>query len=256
MADWDSNRYLMFENERTQPSVDLVNRILIKDPQKIVDIGCGPGNSTAALKNKFNDAYILGIDSSKNMIETSKLEYPNLDFKICDAENDLRSLGSDFDIVFSNACIQWIPNHDKLLRDMMAILKPGGILAVQTPMNYDEPIHQLIGDVTTSKKWHDCFDHKQIFFNLTPSKYFDLLSEISAQFTLWNTTYFHTLQSHEDIYKWYSSTGLRPYLNVLDGEKKLEFEKDILSAIKKRYPLQKNGKVIFRFPRFFFIAQK
>ncbi|MBU3157335.1 methyltransferase domain-containing protein [Clostridium estertheticum] len=254
MADWNSVQYLKFENERTQPAIDLVNRIFIGDPKRIIDIGCGPGNSTQVLAQRFPNAYILGVDNSSNMIETAKRDYPNLDFKTCDVSKDLSMFGNDFDVVFSNACIQWIPKHNELLKNMMVLLKIDGILAVQTPMNYQEPIHKIIAEVSINKKWKSEFSSPRIFYNLTQSQYFDLLSEISSEFSMWETIYCHKLKSHKDIMEWYRDTGLRPYLNVLSDEKKKAFEQDVFDRVVEEYPIQKNGNIIFRFPRFFFIA--
>lgn len=255
MRDWNSTQYLMFENERTQPGIDLVNRIYSEDPKKIIDIGCGPGNSTQVLAKRFPNAYILGVDNSQNMIETAKSNFPNLDFKICDVGKDLSMLEDDFDVVFSNACIQWIPNHNQLLKNMMKLLKIGGVLAVQTPMNYNEPIHKIIGEVSTNEKWKLKFINHRIFFNLSQGEYYDLLSEISEEFSIWETIYYHKLASHKDIMEWYRGTGLRPYLNDLSDEDKLDFEQDIFERVEKEYPVQKNGTIIFRFPRFFFTAK-
>lgn len=254
MVDWNSTQYLKFKNERTQPAIDLANRIVIDNPQKIIDIGCGPGNSTQILLKRFPNAYILGIDSSMNMIETAKRNHPNLDFKLIDASKDLSTLPKDFDIVFSNACIQWIPNHNDLLKNMIDLVKPNGNLAVQTPMNHKEPIHKIIGEVSTSEKWKSQFMETRIFYNLEQGEYFDLLAEISSHFSMWETTYFHTLKSHSDIMEWYRGTGLRPYLSVLPEEKRNDFEQDILACVVKAYPKQKNGNIIFRFPRLFLIA--
>ena len=256
MADWNSLQYLKFSNERTQPSIDLVNRINRENPLKIIDIGCGPGNSTDVLAQRFPGSYILGIDNSSNMIEAAKMKYPNLHFMLCDATKDLPGLDRDFDIVFSNACIQWVPNHHDLLKNMMGMLKQTGVLAVQTPMNYQEPIHLIIEEVSTSKKWFSKFSHQRIFYNLTQSEYYDLLSEISSDFCIWQTTYFHKMKTHNDIIEWYRSTGLRPYLDALPQEDKLEFEKDIYNLLTAAYPKQENGEIIFRFPRFFFMAVK
>lgn len=254
MESWNSVQYLMFKNERTQPAIDLVNRIYIDKPKKIIDIGCGPGNSTQVLAEKFPNAYILGIDNSSDMIKAAKRDYTDIDFKIYDASNDLSGLGNDFDIVFSNACIQWIPDHSKLLKNMMSLLKPGGVFAVQTPMNYEEPIHKIISEVSQSEKWKEEFKNPRIFYNLTQSEYFDLLSEISSDFSMCETIYYHKLKSHKDIMEWYRSTGLRPYLSALSDEKKKAFEQEIYERIIEEYPVQKNGNVIFRFPRFFFTA--
>lgn len=256
MDPWNSMQYLLFKNERTQPAIDLANRIQLTDPKRIIDIGCGPGNSTAVLAARFPQAAILGIDNSENMISTAKKEHPDLDFKVWDAAVDLLSLGDDFDIVFSNACIQWIPDQPKLLAEMMAILNPGGVLAVQTPMNYHEPIHIIIEEVVHLNRWKPFFKSPRIFYNLRQEEYFDLLADLSTDFTLWETVYFHKMKSHKDIMEWYRSTGLRPYLEALPVYDKIVFEKEIFKRIVEGYPVQKNGQIIFRFPRFFFMAVK
>jgi len=131
---WDSAAYLRFKAERTQPSIDLVKRIDLEQPRKLLDVGCGPGNSTQVLADAFPNALrIIGIDSSPEMIEAAKDDHPDMEFRICDALN-LPSLGEAwFDVVFSNACIQWVPDHPRLIRDMLALLRPGGMLAVQFP---------------------------------------------------------------------------------------------------------------------------
>ena len=256
MTDWDSAKYLKFSSERTQPAIDLVNRIYLERPKKILDIGCGPGNSSEVLAQRYPDADIFGIDSSPAMIEAAEVQHPNIRFVQCDASSDLHTLGRDFDIVFSNACIQWIPNHNTLLKNMMCLLKSGGVLAVQTPMNYQEPIHQIIKQISTNHKWSSKFQNPRICYNLTPSQYYDLLSDIASDFCIWGTTYFHKMKSHSDIMEWYRATGLRPYLNALSETDKTDFEKDIYKELISAYPKQKNGEIIFRFPRFFFTATK
>ncbi len=256
MNNWSSAQYLKFKNERTQPSVDLAKRIELENPEKIIDIGCGPGNSTNVLKNLFPKAYILGIDNSKNMIENARENYPDLEFKVCDAEKELGNFENDFDIVFSNACIQWIPNHSVLLENMFSLLKKGGVMAIQTPMNYEEPIHKIIEETVTEASWQNKFITPRIFYNLKPEEYYDLLSDLASDFTLWTTSYFHKMKSHNDIMEWYKGTGLRPYLNQLSDNDRTKFEKCIYNKVISAYPKQKNGDVIFEFPRFFMIAVK
>ena len=147
MSDWNSEQYLKFEGERTQPAVDLAARITAVRPEKIVDIGCGPGNSTKVIAQRYPDAYILGCDNSGSMLDAARKAHPGIDFTLCDARSDLDTLGNDFDLVFSNACIQWIPDHPRLLRNMMGLLKKGGAMAVQMPVNYREPIHMIIDEI-------------------------------------------------------------------------------------------------------------
>lgn len=255
MADWSAAQYLKFKNERTQPAVDLTNRIDHARPKKIIDIGCGPGNSTIVLADRFKDAYILGVDNSENMIERAKADFSGLDFMLCDVNGDLSCLDNDFDVVFSNACIQWIPNHEQLLGKLLGLLKKDGVLAVQIPFNYSEPIQRIIREVSTSEGWRDYFPNPRIFHTLTSREYFDILSGISSDFNIWETTYYHVMKSHHDIIEWYRGTGMRPYLSVLSDEKKIEFERDIYNRLNEYYPKQDNGNIIFRFPRLFFTAR-
>lgn len=255
MSDWNSEQYLKFKKNRTRPSIDLANRLDIKNPQRIIDIGCGPGNSTAVLKKRYPDAYVLGADFSPNMIEKAKADYSDIDFMIFDATKDFEKLDEKFDIVFSNACIQWVPNHKKLLRDMMSILNPNGILAIQVPVNFEEPIHRIITTLVASEKWKKHFSPR-IFYTLTENEYFDILSTLTNRFEIWKTIYCHRMPSHQSIIEWYKSTGMKPYLDMLDGEEKKEFINDVLNEIKKEYPIQSNGEIIFRFPRLFMLAEK
>lgn len=254
MPDWNSTQYLKFKNERTQPAIDLANRIEVENPLKITDLGCGPGNSTQVLAGKFTNAYILGVDNSENMIAAARENCPGLDFCICDIGKELSQLDHDFDIVFSNACIQWVPDHQKLIPEMLSLLNKGGILAVQIPMNFQEPIHRIISEVSSSTKWNAYFPEKRIFYTLSPEDYYDILSECTHEFSIWQTTYYHVMKSWQDILEWYRGTGLRPYLSVLSEDRKEEFEEDIYHRLVKAYPQQKNGVILFRFPRFFFTA--
>ena len=206
--------------------------------------------------HKWVMLYILGADLSQNMIEKAKSDYPDLDFMIFDAAKDFEKLDGKFDIVFSNACIQWVPNHKKLLSDMMNILNPKGIMAVQVPNQMEMPVNSIVSRVVHSDKWQDKFNSEREFYNLKEEEYFDLLNRISSDFSMWKTVYFHRMPSQESIVEWYRSTGLKPYFEVLDETDKKEFEKDILTQVKKQYPTQRNGEVIFRFNRLFFIAEK
>lgn len=256
MSNWDSEQYLKFIRERTQPAVDLANRIPLQQPRTILDIGCGPGNSTQVLADRFPDAQITGADNSENMIQKARSLYPSLNFILFDADSGFDALHERYDIVFSNACIQWIPDHHRLLRNMMGLLKPGGVLAIQTPMNDHEPIHAIITALAKSEKWKHRFAHPRVFHNLTQEAYFDLLSELSSDFFFWQTTYLHRMPSHESIMDWYKGTGLRPYLSALEPEEAALFEQEVYREVVQAYPKQRNGEIIFRFPRFFFTAVK
>ncbi|MBS1369117.1 MAG: methyltransferase domain-containing protein [Lentisphaeria bacterium] len=256
MAEWDSKQYLKFEKERTRAAVDLANRIELENPRRILDLGCGPGNSTQVLAERFPAAHILGVDSSENMLETARRDYPAMEFRLFDATGEFAALGGGFDAVYSNACIQWVPDHPRLLREMMSILVPGGVMAVQIPNNFDAPVHRIIREVAAEPQWKPLFPEPRIFYSLPPDEYFDLLSELSDDFHLWQTTYFQRMPSHRSLLEWYRGTGLRPYLAALSGETKEAFEAEILRRIVERYPVRRNGEIIFHFPRLFFTARK
>lgn len=251
---WSSEQYLKFEGQRTQPSIDLAGRISLEGVERALDVGCGPGNSSNVLAGRFPQAKVLGIDSSPDMIASARESYPGIEFRLCDAGSELGTLEGGFDVVFSNACIQWIPDHKTLLRNMMALLRPGGVLAVQIPMNQKEPIHRIIGELVTSAVWKDAFPNPRVFYTLPQGYYFDLLAKLSASFTLWETTYYHVMDSHEAILEWYRGTGLRPYLTMLPEARRKDFEQAVLTQVRAQYPLQETKQVIFRFPRFFFTA--
>lgn len=254
MTTWNSSLYLKFKEERTLPAKDLLHRIELEHPSRILDIGCGPGNSTRLLAQRYPCASILGIDSSENMIEAARRECPGIDFQLCDAQTGLAALGQDFDLVFSNACIQWIPDHRQLIPNMLSLLKPGGVLAVQMPVNQKEPIHQIIQRLAREERWRPRFPTPRIFYQLEEGEYFDLLAEHAADFSLWQITYCHRMESHQAILEWYRGTGLRPYLELLTKPEQEEFEAAVMARLKEAYPIQKNGEIIFRFPRLFFLA--
>lgn len=256
MFNWNSNQYLKFKNERTQPAIDLANRISFDNAKSIIDIGCGPGNSSEVLQRRFPSSKIIGIDSSSEMITKAKSQHNDIDFVCCNV-NDLLCRQEKYDIVFSNACIQWIPNHYELLKNLMNLLNDNGVLAVQIPYNQDEPIHKIISEVTQSRLWAECFKNPREKYILKFSEYYyDVLAEISHSFDMWQTTYFHKMKSYESILEWYRGTGLRPYLAELNENQKAEFENEILNRIMQEYPMQVNGDIIFKFPRLFFIAIK
>lgn len=256
MADWNPDLYLKFEKERTQPARDLLFRIAKNNPARIIDIGCGPGNSTIELKKRWPNAFILGIDSSENMINRARHDYPQLEWKVYDANDDLSPLGK-FDVVFSNAAIQWMPNHKELLKRFFSILNDNGVLAVQIPNLTYMPIHVAVQETAQEDIWLNYFgnmgdglEYHELTF------YYDALCSLAKDINLWETHYHHVLPGHEAIIEWYSATGMRLYLEKLTGEEKERFLQSVLAKIRERYQVQTDGKVLFPFRRLFFIAYK
>jgi len=252
--DWNPDLYLKFNRERSQPSIDLVKRIKSDSPSKIIDIGCGPGNSTQILVQRWPDSVITGIDNSPAMIEKAKKDYPNQHWRLLDAEKD--EFPDTYDIVFSNATIQWIPNHTELLKKLSDILTKKGFIAIQIPQFWDMLLGKAIGNIAKDRRWNSVTRGVTESFTMhNYSFYFDQLSLMFNEIDMWETYYMHIMDSHFSILEMIRSTGLKPYLDKLDSDKdKEDFEAQVLKQIRSDYPQQKNGKVIFPFRRLFFIA--
>lgn len=255
MSDWNSNQYMKFKSERTQPSKDLIARINATKPERILDLGCGPGNSTFALKSTFAESEILGVDASDDMLKKARAEHSDIEFKKCFLPQGLDDIDGKFDLIFSNACIHWIPKQKELLAKCDEKLNGGGMLAVQIPFIQNAPFYKILYKLV-EEKWQKLSSIKN-FHNLMPEEYYDLLTELGFEFDIWQTTYYHTVLSHEGIIDWYKGSGLRPYLDALKSDEEREsFISDLLSIIKEKYPVQSNGNIILKMPRVFFVAKK
>jgi trans-aconitate 2-methyltransferase len=255
LNDWKPEFYLKFDKERILPTIDLVNRIEMKSPEKIIDIGCGPGNSTRILLEKWPESKITGVDNSPAMIERAKKDIPQLDWQLIDAGKD--EINGKYDIVFSNATIQWIPNHYELLLKLSKIITDNGLIAIQLPSFWDMPIGKTIAQVAENKRWAAATKKVTSQFTIHDySFYYNQLSKLFRNIDIWETHYMHIMDSHQAILEMIASTGLRPYLANLKSEQDREdFKNSVLENIRVNYPKQEDGKVIFPFHRMFFIAQ-
>jgi len=255
VLDWAPEQYLQFKQERTQPSLDLVARISLEDPESIIDIGCGPGNSTRILRERWPHAEIIGIDKSEKMIGRARADYPDQTWIIGDAA----SLETDrtFDLVFSNAVIHWIPDHESLLRRLFKLVNKRGILAIQVPANQESPLYKIIIKIARSARWSPSTSgREQLITYHNAEYYYNLLVSRTREIALWETTYHHILNSHQELIEWYRSTAMKPYLDSLrnDGER-AHFEKEVLDECKAYYPLQSDGRILYPFKRLFFTAR-
>jgi len=254
-TDWNPEQYLKFDKERTQPSIDLLSRLSIW-PETIIDIGCGPGNSTRILFQRWPYAKVTGVDISPAMIEKAKTDCPQHDWRVLDAGSD--EIAGKFDLVFSNAAIQWIPNHAELLNKFYHLLTDKGTVAVQLPLFWDMPLGKAIEQIAMNSRWNKLTAGVRNLFAIHDSSfYYHHLSSLFSSVEIWETSYLHIMDSHLSILDMIKSTGLRPYHERLGtDENRKSFEDEILKEIGKDYPLQKNGKVIFPFKRLFFIAHR
>lgn len=252
MSEWNPEKYLQFQKQRTQPAIDLANRVRECDPKTVADIGCGPGNSTAILKSVFPKAEICGIDNSETMLSKARAAHSDIPFLLGSADN----LTGCYDLLFSNACLQWVPAHETLIPYLMSHLTAHGTLAVQMPKSQQEPLFQIIRTVAAESEW----DFSRVYFEqndvLSTEAYYEILSACADRFEMWETAYSHILPSHQALIEWVRGTRLRPYLEVLTPAEQVEFENRILQKAKEAYPQTEHGEVIFKFNRFFFTASK
>jgi trans-aconitate 2-methyltransferase len=251
---WDPGRYLVFQEERERPALDLLARI----PEGVfraVDLGCGPGNSTELLQRRFPGAAVLGVDSSSEMIETARRRLPGIPFEISDIA-DWR--GEDaFDLIFANAALQWVPDHAALLPRLLGQLAPGGALALQMPDNLDEPTHRAMREVAANGPWTKLLTKavKAREPRRDAGWYFELLRGAGASPEVWRTTYHHPLAGAEAVVEWFRSTGLRPYLDPLDADMREGFLDAYREAIARAYPTLSDGTILLPFPRLFLLAR-
>jgi trans-aconitate 2-methyltransferase len=253
---WDSQLYLRYERERTQPSIDLVAKIDLESPEAIIDLGCGPGNSTRVLQERWPRSQITGLDSSTAMIEKARQSSGAIEWKVGDIQT--WSEPDRFDLIFANASLHWLADHRTLTKRLLDAVKPWGILAFQMPALYNQPAAQAVHDLSESPKWKSYrLSERYILRTHTPGEYYDWLAPLSKQLHIWETVYFHEMANHDAIVEFYSSTGLKPYLEGLPSvELRNRFTESVLDTYERLFPTQSNGKVLFPFRRIFVIAAR
>lgn len=254
MADWSPATYLKFEDERTRPARDLLAQVPLAAPHRVVDMGCGPGNSTELLVERFPEAQMLGLDSSPAMLTAARQRLPAATFAEADATTWVPD--ADVDLVFANAIYQWVPEHIPALANVLGALRPGAVLAVQMPDNMAEPSHQLMRKVASEGPWAGKLANAARL-PLPPVKaYYDALKPHTARLDIWHSAYNHVLADAAAIVEWVSATGLRPFVDPLDPTERSAFLVRYEAELAAAYPQTIDGKVLLRFPRLFIVAQR
>lgn len=254
---WDPGQYLKFRDERTRPSIDLASRIQLASPAAILDVGCGPGNSTEVLHQRWPTARVTGLDSSEEMIAKARSSHDWGAWIRADAASLAGTAeGTSWDLVFSNATLQWIPDHERLVPALFGLVRPGGALAVQVPANAGSPLHRSLVRTAEDARWSRFTSGcaSRLVYH-EPSFYYELLCGIAERIDLWETVYYHAMHDHQALIEWYKGTGMRPCLERLrDEPSRQAFETAVLEGCRTEYPVQPNGRVIYPFRRLFFIA--
>ncbi|MEV7022538.1 methyltransferase domain-containing protein [Kitasatospora sp. NPDC093558] len=257
---WDSAQYLRFADERTRPLRDLLARVpaLPNEPAAtVLDIGCGPGNSTAVLRERWPQARITGVDNSAPMLETARTEgEPSAAYVLADA-GAYDPAPAEPDLICSNAALQWIDGHLGLLPRWAAALKPGGVIAFQVPGNFDAPSHTLLAGLRRSLRWRDVLGEDATRAGVhEPGRYLDVLVGARCAADVWETTYSTLLPGPDPVLEWVKGTALRPVLGRLaDPEQRAAFLAEYGALLREAYPAGPHG-TVFPFRRIFAVATK
>jgi trans-aconitate 2-methyltransferase len=252
--DWSARQYLKFEDERTRPPRDLLAHVPLENPRRVVDLGCGPGNSTELLVERFPQAEVFGIDSSPDMLHQARQRLPRCTFMEGDLATWMPEEGTD--LLFGNAVFQWVPDHPKVLARLIQSLPLGGVLAVQMPDNTNEPALMLMEMVAADGPWAPTISQANAARNdlPPPEAYYDLLRPLCSHFDIWHTHYNHVMENHAGVVEWFKGSGLRPFLAPLDPDMRETFTALYAKEIAHAYSVRFDGKVILKFPRLFILV--
>jgi trans-aconitate 2-methyltransferase len=251
---WDPTLYRRFEDERTRPAHDLLARVPLERATRVIDLGCGPGNSTELLWARFVGAAVTGIDNSEAMLESARKRLPECQFEPGDVSTWQASATPD--VIFANAVLHWVPAHEQLFPRLFSALAAGGVLAVQMPDNLNEPSHRAMREVASVGPWASALGDaaRARAEILTPQTYYDLLASDALGIDIWRTTYHHVLGSASDIVDWVRATGLRPFIDPLSDTERAAFLVEYERRIADAYPARSDGKRLLAFPRLFVVA--
>lgn len=255
---WDPDTYLRHADHRLRPFHDLIARIPTPAPHRVLDLGCGPGNATAELADRWPDAHVTGLDSAEAMITSAQaLTRPGrLDFAAADLANDDWLPNGRADVMVTNAVLHWVPGHLARLPVWTDALTPGGSLALQVPGNFADPAHVLLDELTSSVRWKARIAHEPPHFDAhSADEYLDALARPGFHVDAWETTYLHVLHGPNPVLSWMEGTALRPVLAALTDADRAEFLTEYGALLADAYPARDHGTVL-PFRRVFAVAVK
>lgn len=251
---WDPTQYLHFAGERLRPALDLLQRIDVEAPQRVVDLGAGAGNVTRLLAARWPEAHVTGVDSSPEMLARAAADLPDLEW----IEADLARWRPPHpvDVLYSNAAMHWIDDHERLFPALLEHVAPGGVLAVQMPRNHAAPSHTAIAETVRAGPWRARLEPLLRTAPVRdPAFYYDLLAPRAERVELWETEYVHVLTGPDPVKEWTKGTALRPLLTALDDDaERNAFESAYATRLAHAYPRRADGRTLFPFRRLFLVA--
>ncbi|MDA7949083.1 MAG: methyltransferase domain-containing protein [Hyphomicrobiaceae bacterium] len=252
---WDPNQYLAFGDERLQPALDLLARVPLSAPNTIVDLGCGAGNVTKALKARWPHAQITGVDGSPEMLGKARAEAPDIDW----IEADLNAWAPETstDLVYSNAALHWLDDHGTLFPRLMSRVASGGYLAAQMPRNWEAPSHTHIDEAVLNGPWREKLEPLlRPSPSHAPDVYYEALAPVTSVLNIWETEYCQILDGENPVAEFVKGSQLKRFLDALDEPDRTAFENDYRARILAAYPKRGDGKTLFPFRRLFILAGK
>lgn len=252
---WDPGTYLRFADHRTRPAAELLGRVPLAAPRLVVDLGCGPGNSTALLAERWPGARLVGVDSSAAMLAQARDS--GLDAEWVEADAADYAPDQPPDLIFANALFQWLPDHAGLLPRLMARLAPSGVLAIQMPRNFDAPSHVLLDETARHGPWAGRVANLLRLQPVAgPQAYYNLLDPHAAHLDIWTTEYLQVLSGADAVLNWVRGTALTPFLARLDGTERDAFLAAYAARLRAAYPRRADSTTLFPFERIFLVAQR
>jgi trans-aconitate 2-methyltransferase len=256
---WDPSQYLKFADHRLRPALELLNRINLAAPATIYDLGCGAGNITRMIAERWPTATVYGVDNSPEMLEQAATESASIQWHRADIECWQPEAPSD--LIFSNATLHWLTGHRELFPRLASFLKPGGVLAVQMPLSWDTPSHRLMratlaGGGGDGRSFGTAELRQAMAYNwVEPAEvYYDLLAGVTSSLDIWATEYLQVLEGSDPVLEWVKGTGLRPILNALDAREREHFLTIYAQQLREAYPTHVNGRTLYPFRRLFIVA--
>jgi trans-aconitate 2-methyltransferase len=250
---WDPDRYLTYADERGRPFIELLQRVGAEAPATVVDLGCGPGNLTRLLAERWPGADVRGLDASAEMVARARATEPGLRFEVADLR-DWAAGEERVDVLVSNATLQWLPEHLDLLPRLVERVRPGGWFAFQVPGNFEEPSHTIRRDLAAEERFAAHTAGVAVPSSHDPAVYLDVLAGAGCEVDAWETTYLHVLTGPDPVFAWVSGTGARPTLQALPDGLREEFEEEFRARLRAAYPARDHG-VVLPFRRIFVVAR-
>ncbi len=255
MPTWDPHQYLKFADHRLRPAIDLLAQIPHDGPRIVYDLGCGPGNITRLLAERWPGAQVVGVDSSAEMLVKARQEVPSLTFFQAGIEQ--WAPPEPTDVLFTNSTLQWLDDHARLFPRLLAQLAPEGVLAAQMPHNHEEPSHTAMREIAEEGPWRvQLRNIRSIRPVGSPADYYRILAPIARQIDIWETEYLHVLEGDNPVVEWTKGTGLRPYLDALNEPDRGAFLAAYATRIAAAYPKQPDGRTLLPFRRLFMVVQR